>query len=125
MLLFFSVPIFFHSFAIEFPNENHPLIDAIGRSDIPDEENRNLHNFKILDNSVFENFTLVDELFAKASQNCESCVSVDNSLCGKLVSSSNFPKGYERFRVTSVPFFIVDFKLLSCELDNFTFKVLY
>ena len=26
---------------------------------------------------------------------------------------------------TSVPFFIPDFGLLSCELDNFMFKVLY
>ena len=30
-----------------------------------------------------------------------------------------------RFKITSVPFFIPDFKLLSCELDSFTFKVLY
>ena len=82
------------------------MIGTIGRSDIPDEENRNRHNLEILNNSVFEHFTLVDELFAKASQNCETCVSVKNSLCGKLVSSFNFPKVDERFRVTSVPFFI-------------------
>ena len=29
----------------------------------------------------------------------------------------------ERLTVTSVPFFIVDFHLLSCEIDNVTFKV--
>ena len=27
--------------------------------------------------------------------------------------------------ILSVPFFIPDFNLLSCELDNFAFKVLY
>ena len=31
----------------------------------------------------------------------------------------------ERFKVTSVQFFIADFNLLSCELDNFTFNVLF
>ena len=31
----------------------------------------------------------------------------------------------ERFRATSVPFFIPDFNLLFWKLDNFTFKVLY
>ena len=31
----------------------------------------------------------------------------------------------ERFKVTSVPFFIPDFNLLICELDKFTLKVLY
>ena len=31
----------------------------------------------------------------------------------------------ERFKVPSVPFFIPDFNLLSCESEDFTFKVLY
>ena len=49
----------------------------------------------------------------------ESCVSVNNNLCEKLVSSSEFPTKFdERFKVTSVPFFIPDFNLSSCELDN-------
>ena len=44
----------------------------------------------------------------------------------KLVSSLEFPVRFdERFKVISVPFFIVDFNLLSCQLDNFTFNVLY
>ena len=30
----------------------------------------------------------------------------------------------ESFKIASRPFFILDFNLLSCELDNFTFKVL-
>ena len=43
-----------------------------------------------------------------------------------LVSSLEFPiKFVEKFKVTSVPFFIPDFDLLSCKLDNFTFNVLY
>ena len=44
-------------------------------------------------------------------------------LCGKLVSSLQSPTTFdERFKVTSVPFFIPDF---SCELDDFTFKILF
>ena len=31
----------------------------------------------------------------------------------------------ERFKVTSLPFFIPEANLLSCESDHFTFKVLY
>ena len=51
---------------------------------------------------------------------------VDNISCRKLVLSLEFPiKFDERFKVTSVQFFIPDFNLLSCELDNFTIKVLY
>ena len=74
----------------------------------------------------FENFILADEPFAKVLQIFETCVSVNNILCRKLVSSSEFPiKFDERIRVTSVPFFISDFSLLSCELDNFKFKGLY
>ena len=50
----------------------------------------------------------------------------NNSLCGKLVSLLESPiKFGERFKVTSVPYFVSDFNLLSCELDNFTFNVLY
>ena len=50
----------------------------------------------------------------------------NNSLCGQLVSSLEFPiKFVERFKVMSVPFLIPETKLLSYESDNFTFKVLY
>ena len=53
-------------------------------------------------------------------------VSVNNNLCIKLVLSLEFPiKFDERFKVTSVHFFMADFNLSSCELDNFTFNVLY
>ena len=81
---------------------------------------------KIPKYQVFENFILADEPFAKALQIFETCVSVNNILCRKLFSSSEFPiKFDERIRVTSVTFFISDFNLLSCELDNFKFKGLY
>ena len=62
----------------------------------------------------------MDESFAKALQSLETCVLVNNNLCGKLVSSLEFPVKFdERFQVTSVPFLIPDFNWLSCELDSF------
>ena len=55
----------------------------------------------------------------------EPFILVNNHLCGKLVSSLEVPIEFdERLKVTSVLFFIADFNLLSCELDNFTFNVL-
>ena len=45
----------------------------------------------ILDNLVFENFILADEPFAKALRNFETCVSVNNNLCRKLVSPLELP----------------------------------
>ena len=55
-----------------------------------------------------------------------TCVLVNNNLCGKLVSSLKIQiKFDERFQVITVPFCIADFNLLSCELDNFAFNVLY
>ena len=54
----------------------------------------------------------------------EACVLVNNNLCGKcfIIRITNH---IERLKVISVSFFIADFNLLSCELDNFTFKMLY
>ena len=44
----------------------------------------------------------------------------------KLVTLLELPATFdERFEVTSVPFLIPDFNLLSFELENITFKVLY
>ena len=69
----------------------------------------------ILCNSVFDNFISAEEVFAKALRSFETCVLVNNNLCGKLFSSLEFPTIFgERFKVTLVPFFIADFKLLSC-----------
>ena len=93
---------------------------------MPDEENISTPNCTILDNWVFENFILADEASAKALRIFETCVSLHNNLCGKLVSSVELPiKFDERCKVNSVPFFIPDFNLLRCELDSFKFNVLY
>ena len=64
-------------------------------------------------------------MFTKALRGLETYLSLYNNLHGKLVSSLESPTAfYERFRLTSVPFFIPYFNLLSCKLDNFIFKVL-
>ena len=53
-------------------------------------------------------------------------LSVNNDLCGKLVSPLELLITFDgRFKVISVPFFIPDFNLLSYKLEEFTFKVLY
>ena len=83
--------------------------------------NINLLDRVILDNWVIENFRLADVYIS------ETCVLINDSLCGKLVSSFELPnKSDEGFIVTSVPVFIADLRhyifsdfLLSCELDNF------
>ena len=74
-----------------------------------------------LDKLVFENVILTDEPFAKVLRSLETFVSVNNSLCGKLVSSLEFRiKFDERFKFSSVPFFVPNyFNSQSCELDNF------
>ena len=69
---------------------------------------------------MFDYITLADEPFAKPLQSFETCVSVNNNVCGKLVSSLESPTTFdERFKVTSVPFCIHDFNSLSCKLNNF------
>ena len=69
---------------------------------------------------------LAEEPFAKALQTRYNYVLVNDNLRGKLVPSLQFRiKFDERFKVISVPFFIPDFNLLSWELDDFTFNVLY
>ena len=82
-------------------------------------------NGTVLDNWVFENFISGDKPFAKALRISETCVIVYVEML-MLVSSLEFPiKFVEKFKVTSVPFFIPDFDLLRCKLDNFTFNMLY
>ena len=67
-----------------------------------------------------------DEPFEKALRSLETCVLANNKLWGKLFSSLESPIIFdERFKVTSIPFFIADFNLLGCELDNFTFNILH
>ena len=61
----------------------------------------------ILWNWVFDNSILADELFAKALPNLKTCVLVNDNLCRKLVLSLELPATFdERFKVTSVPFFV-------------------
>ena len=74
----------------------------------------------------FDNYILAEELFEKALRSLETCMLVNNNLSGKLFSSLESPITFEEiFKVTLVPFFFPHFNLLSYELDNFAFKVLY
>ena len=62
-------------------------------------------NCTILDNWLFENSALDDKLFGKAFRIFETCVSVNNNFCEKLVSSLEFPVKFDgRLKVTSVHF---------------------
>ena len=64
---------------------------------------RDFPDYISLDRSVFEHFILADDLFPKALQRLTICLSVNNNLPGKLVSSS--PKIFnDNPRVTSVAF---------------------
>ena len=68
---------------------------------------------------------LANEPFAKSLQSFETCVLVNNNLGGKTFSLLESPTKFDEiFKVTPVLFFILDFNLLSCKLNNFTFKVL-
>ena len=68
----------------------------------------------ILCNWVFDNFILVDETFEKALRSLETYVLVNNNLRGKQFSSLESPIIFdERFKLTSVPFFIADFNLVG------------
>ena len=65
----------------------------------------------ILDNWVFEDFILTDEPFPQALQIFEIFVSVNNSLCGELISLLEISIKFHE-KVTSVPFLIPNFNLL-------------
>ena len=80
----------------------------------------------VLCNWIFDNFISANEPVAKALESFEFCVLVSNNLCRKLFSSLELPTTFdESFKVTSVPSFIPNFNLLSCELDNFMLRVLH
>ena len=69
---------------------------------------------------------MADELFPNALQSFETCLSVSHNLYGKLFSSLYLLMILDdTCRVTSVALFITDWNFLSCELDNFIFKLLY
>ena len=104
-----------------FPIKGNPVF-----SNSPKSLPKNPPDYTTLCNWVFENFMLTDEPFENALRSFETCVLVNNNLCGKLISSLESPTTFDgRCKVTLVSFFIADFNLLSCELDNFTFNVLY
>ena len=63
---------------------------------------------------------------AKVLRILKACVLVNYKLYQKSVSLLELSITFdERFKVPSAPFFIPDFNLLSCKLNNFTLKVLY
>ena len=104
-----------------FPIKGNPVFSN-GPKSLP----RNPPDCPSLCNWVFNNFILAEELFANALQSFQTYVLVNNNLCRKLYSSLEPPATFdENFKVASVPFFIPDFNLLSCELENFTYKVLH
>ena len=71
-------------------------------------------NYITLDNWVFESFALVDKPFTKALKIFETCILVNNNLCGKIISLLDLPTTFdERFEFTSVPMFCSWFKLVS------------
>ena len=65
------------------------------------------------DSWVFD-VIIADELFAKVLRSFESCLSLCDNLCLKLVASVESPSVfYESVGITLVAFFIADFNLLS------------
>ena len=59
---------------------------------------KNSSNYTILNNRIFDNFILADYLFVKAFQ---SLVSVNDNLCGKLVSSVESPTTFDEIFKTT------------------------
>ena len=98
-----------------------------------------LSKFPIKDNPVFCNgpkrlpksppivlFYVAEELFPRALQSLKLVLLVHNNLCRKLFSSLQSPTTLDKiFKITSVPFCIPGFNLLSSELDNSTFKTFH
>ena len=79
-----------------------------------------------IDKWDFDNFVFAHESFDKALRIFETILLVNTNSCGKLMSSLGSPIIFgKRFKVTSVLFFIPGFSLLSFDLENFTFEVLY
>ena len=103
-------------FLSKFIVKGNPVFSSDPRS-LP----KNLPDCPILCNWIFDNFILADEPFEKDLRKLETWVLVNKIIF--IIRTTN--KIYERFKVTPVPFFIADFNLLSCELDSFTFNVIY
>ena len=91
--------------------KSHCSLKAIQILVMDQDVHQEIHS--ILDNRFVDSLILVDDLLAKALQSLATCVSVNNHLRGKLVSSLGLPIIFD------------DFDLLSYEFDSFTFKLLY
>ena len=68
----------------------------------------------ILETCVFDLSMLADEIFTIALRSFETCLSVNNNLFRKLVSSLESPVTFDEWcKVTSVQFYFPDVNLLS------------
>ena len=67
---------------------------------------KNPPDFPIFCNWVFDNFILAEEPFARTLRSIETCVSINSTLFSLLESPTTFD---ESFKVTSLPFFVLDF----------------
>ena len=104
-----------------FPTKGNPAF-SIGHKTVP----KCTPNCPVLSYLVFYNFISAYELFVKALQSYENYLLVNNNPCRKLFLLLDSPTTFKKMcKVTSVPFFIAHFNLLSFELVNLTFKVLY
>ena len=66
-------------------------------------------------------FMIAENLFAKALQNLEIWLLVNKNLWRKLITLLASPATFDKsFKLTSVPFFLPDFNLLSHKLGSFT-----
>ena len=72
-------------------------------SNCPKSLHKKLSGCPILCNWVLNNFILADEPFAEILQSFETCVLVNNNLCGKLYSSLESRTTFGKsFKVTSI-----------------------
>ena len=75
---------------------------------------------------VFDNLISADDLWAKTLRRFATCLLVNENSCGKFILSSESPVIFvDNLKTTSVPSSVVDFHILSCKFDSFTFKLLY
>ena len=134
VLIFFSIPAFIADGAEVNPRgiktilANGLITFFINENPVfsngPSYLQRNPHDCIIIENCVFDNLILVDELFAKALRRIETCVLVSNNLRRKLFSLSPIIFD-DNLKTNSVSFVIADFNLLSSEFHSFTFKLFY
>ena len=87
---------------------------------------RNPPELVIFDICVFDNSTSTDEWFVKTLQTFSIFLSVSNSVWGKSEVSLVFPILFiDRLKVILTCFFVTDFNISGCDLDNFTLTMFY